>query len=161
MVNGIFERLEDGGEIGWSGVYFPLHTGETPSRSTEKQSEQPTVPQRLWRQESKKNRRNWKKQTVGGLLQDKSVPGTSAGTRATAAPGLCLLGQTQDSWERAELMTASPAKEGLGRTKRDLVVWSRREGNKDEVVNTQRLWAPAGESWELGRVGPWPRQSLV
>ena len=35
---------------------------------------------------------------VRGLLQDKKVPGTSAGTKVTAAPGLL-----QDSWERAEL----------------------------------------------------------
>ena len=36
---------EEGGEIGGSRVHFPLHTGETPSQSTEEQSEQPTVPQ--------------------------------------------------------------------------------------------------------------------
>ena len=38
---------KDGGEIGGSGVHFPLHMGETPTRSTEEQREQPTVPQRL------------------------------------------------------------------------------------------------------------------
>ena len=45
--------------------------------------------------------RTLKKQTVRGLLQDKKVPGTSAGTRVTAAPGLCLWGLLQDYWERA------------------------------------------------------------
>ena len=38
---------QDGSEIGGSRVHFPLHIGETPSRSTEEQSEQPTVPQHL------------------------------------------------------------------------------------------------------------------
>ena len=42
-----FWRRKDGGEIGGSRVHFPLHTGKTPSRSTEEQSEQPTAPQRL------------------------------------------------------------------------------------------------------------------
>ena len=36
---------------------------------------------------------------VRGLLQDKNVPGTSAGTRATAAPSPWLLGLLQDFWE--------------------------------------------------------------
>ena len=80
------------------------------------------------------------------MLQDKKVPGTSVGTRATAAPGLCLPGLPQDSWEIAGLMAPSPAKQGLSSTKRDLVALSRREGNKDEVVNTRRPWATAGES---------------
>ena len=64
--------------------------------------------------------------TVRGLLQDNMVPGTSAGTRVTIAPGLAparsasgLLGQ--DSWERAGLMAPSPAKQGLSSTERDLV----------------------------------------
>ena len=39
----------DGDLIGGSRVHFPLHTGETPSRSTEEQNKQPTAPQRLWR----------------------------------------------------------------------------------------------------------------
>ena len=38
---------KDGGEIDGSRVYFPLHMGETPSQSTEEQSEQPTVPQHI------------------------------------------------------------------------------------------------------------------
>ena len=42
-----FTMEEDGGEIGGSGVNFPLHLGETPTQSTEEQSEQPTVPQCL------------------------------------------------------------------------------------------------------------------
>lgn len=41
------EEREDGGEIVGSRVYFSLHTGETPSQSIEKQSEQPTVPQHI------------------------------------------------------------------------------------------------------------------
>ena len=39
----------DDGEIGGSGIHFPLHMGETPSWSMEEQSEQPTAPQHLWR----------------------------------------------------------------------------------------------------------------
>ena len=59
---------------------------------------------------------------VRGLLKDKKVPGTNMGTRVTAAPGPRLLGLPQDSsWERAELTAASPAKQGLSSTKRDLV----------------------------------------
>ena len=42
-------RREDGGEIGGSGVNFPLHLGETPTHSTEEQSEQPKAAQRLGR----------------------------------------------------------------------------------------------------------------
>ena len=38
---------KDGSEIGGSRAHYPLHMGETPSRSTEEQSEQPTAPQRL------------------------------------------------------------------------------------------------------------------
>ena len=38
-----------------------------------------------------------RKQKVRGLLQDKNVLGTSAGTRAAAAPGPPLLGLLQDS----------------------------------------------------------------
>ena len=38
---------EDVSKIGGSGVHFPLHTGETPSQSSEEQSEQPIVPQRV------------------------------------------------------------------------------------------------------------------
>ena len=58
---------------------------------------------------------------VRGLLQDKKVPGTSRGTRVTAAPGPYLLGLPQDSWERVELTAPSPAKQGLSSTERDLV----------------------------------------
>ena len=39
--------LEYGGEIGGSRVNVPLHLGETPTHSTEKQSEQPKAAQRL------------------------------------------------------------------------------------------------------------------
>ena len=38
---------EYGSEIGGSGVNFPLHLGETPTHSTEKQSEQTKAAQRL------------------------------------------------------------------------------------------------------------------
>ena len=43
------KEKKDGGEIGGSRVNFPLYIGETPTQSTEEQSEQPTVPQRLRR----------------------------------------------------------------------------------------------------------------
>ena len=41
------KEKKDGGEIGGSRVNFPLYIGETPTQSTEEQSEQPTVPQCL------------------------------------------------------------------------------------------------------------------
>ena len=68
-----------------------------------------------------KVKRTLKKQLVRGLLQDKKVPGTSSGTRATAAPDPPMWGLLQDSWERAELTAPSPAKQCLSSTKRDLV----------------------------------------
>ena len=92
---------------------------------------------------------------VRGLLQDKKGPGTSTGNRVTAAPGPHPLGLLQDSWERAGLTAPSPAKQGLSSTKRDLVALSRREGNKDEVVNPQRLWALAGESLRVENWAMW------
>ena len=66
-----------------------------------------------------------------------------------AAPGLPQPGLPQDSRERAGVTAPSPAKQDLSNTVRDLVASSRREGNKDEVVNPQR-----GGSW-LGRVESW------
>ena len=66
-----------------------------------------------------KVQRTLRKQKVRGLLQDKKVPETSAGTREAAAPP--LPGLLQDSWERARLMAPSPAKQGLSSTERDLV----------------------------------------
>ena len=68
-----------------------------------------------------KVQRTLRKQKVRGLLQDKKVPGTSAETRVTTAPGLCPPGLPQDSWERAGLTAPSPAKQGLSSTERDLV----------------------------------------
>ena len=68
-----------------------------------------------------KVQRTLRKQKVRGLLQDKKVPRTSAGTRAAAAPGPPLPGLPQDSWERAGLIAPSPAKQGLSNTVRDLV----------------------------------------
>ena len=56
-----------------------------------------------------------------GMLQDKKVPGTSAGTSATAAPGRSPPHTVQDSWERAVLTTHAHAKQGLSSTERDLV----------------------------------------
>ena len=50
------------------------------------------------------------------------------GIRATAAPGPCLPGLPQDSWERAELIAPSPDKQGLSNTMRDLVVEVARRG---------------------------------
>ena len=93
-----------------------------------------------------KVQRTLRKQKVRGLLQDKKVPGTSSGTRAATAPGLPLPGLPQDSWERAGLTAPSPDKQGQSNTVRDPVASSRREGNKDEVVNPQRPWALAGEN---------------
>ena len=51
---------EDGGEKGGSRVHFSLGTGETPSWSSEKQSEQPTVFQHIWRLQTKNCRGHWK-----------------------------------------------------------------------------------------------------
>ena len=81
-----------------------------------------------------------------GLLQDKKVSGTCVGNRVTAAPGPHLWGLLQVSWERAELMAPSTAKQDLSSTERHLGARSCREQNKDEVENTGRLWALAGES---------------
>ena len=49
-----------------------------------------------------KVQRTVEKQKVRGLLQDKKVPGTYAGTTA-ADPGLLVQGLPQDSWERARV----------------------------------------------------------
>ena len=68
-----------------------------------------------------KVQRTLRKQKVRGLLQDKKVPGTNAGTRVAAAPGPPVWGLLQDSWERAGLTAPSPAKQGLSNTVRDLV----------------------------------------
>ena len=93
------------------------------------------------------------------IASGRKVPGTSTGTRATAAPGPRPSGLLQNSWERAELMISCPAKQGLSSTMRDLVAWSHREGNKDKVVNPQRPGALAEESWKLGLLWSWPGQS--
>ena len=68
-----------------------------------------------------KVQRTLRKQKVRGLLQDKKVPGTNAGTRAAAAPGPPVRGLLQDSWGRAGLTAPSPAKQGLSNTVRDMV----------------------------------------
>ena len=68
-----------------------------------------------------KVQRTLRKQKVRGLLQDKKVPGTNAGTRAATAPGPQVPGLSQDSWERAGLLAPSAAKQGLSNTVRDLV----------------------------------------
>ena len=65
--------------------------------------------------------RTLKKQRVRGLLQNKKVPGTSAGTREAAAPGPCPQDLPQDNWERAKLTAPSHAKQDLSSTKRDQV----------------------------------------
>ena len=44
---------KDGGEVGGSGVHFPLSTSGTPSWSSEEQSEQPTESQHIWKLEAK------------------------------------------------------------------------------------------------------------
>ena len=93
-----------------------------------------------------KVQRTLRKQKVRGLLQDKKVPGTNAGTRAAAAPGPPVQGLLQDSWERVGLIAPSPTKQGPSNTVRDLVAWSRREGNKDKVENPGRPQALAKES---------------
>ena len=66
-----------------------------------------------------KVQRTLRKQKVRGLLQDKKVPGTYAGTTA-ADPGLLVQGLPQDSWERARLMAPSTAKQVLSNTVRYL-----------------------------------------
>ena len=68
-----------------------------------------------------KVQRTLRKQKVRGLLQDKEVTGTNAGTRVAVAPGPPVRGLPQDSWERAGLMAPSAAKQGLSNTVRDLV----------------------------------------
>ena len=68
-----------------------------------------------------KVQRTLRKQKVRGLLQDKKVPGTNEGIRATAAVGPPVRGLPQDSWERAGLTAPSAAKQGLSNTVRDLV----------------------------------------
>ena len=68
-----------------------------------------------------KVQRTLRKQKVGGLLQDKKVPGNNEGTRAAAAPVLPVPDMLQDSWERAGLTAPSPAKQGLSNTVRDLI----------------------------------------
>ena len=118
------QGTEDCGEIGGSRVHFPLHMGETPSRSTDLLRNKANSQQHPSIYEDRRPKTiedTEKKQMVRGLLQDKKVPGTSVGTRATAAPVLCLLGLLQDSWERARLMAPFPAKQGLSSTERDLV----------------------------------------
>ena len=68
-----------------------------------------------------KVQRTLRKQKVRGLVQDKKVPGTNAGTRAAAAPGPPVGGLLQDSWERVGLTAPSPARQGLSNTVRDPV----------------------------------------
>ena len=75
----------------------------------------------VYEDRDQKVQRTLRKQKVRGLLQDKKVPGTNAGTRAAAAPGPPMQGLQQDSWQRAGLMAPSPAKQGLSNTVRDLV----------------------------------------
>ena len=68
-----------------------------------------------------KVQRTLRKQKLRGLLQDKKVPGTNAGTREAAAPGPPMQDLLQDSWERARLMAPSTDKQGLSNTVRDMV----------------------------------------
>ena len=65
-----------------------------------------------------KVQRTLRKQKLRGLLQDKKVPGTNAGTREAAAPGPPMQDLLQDSWERARLMVPSTDKQGLSNTVR-------------------------------------------
>ena len=67
-----------------------------------------------------KVQRTLRKQKVRGLLQEKRIPGTSAGTRVAAAPGPPVQDLPQDSWERVWL-TAPPLQQGLSNTVRDPV----------------------------------------
>ena len=68
-----------------------------------------------------KVQRTLRKQKVRGLLKDKKVPGTSRGDQGGCSPRPAPDGLLQDSWEKAELMAPSPAKQGFSSTKRDLV----------------------------------------
>ena len=86
-------------------------------RNKANSQEQPSV----YEDRDQKVQRTLRKQKVRGLLQDKKVPGTNAGTRVAAAPGPPVQGLLQDPWERAGLTAPSPAKQGLSNTVRHLV----------------------------------------
>ena len=66
-----------------------------------------------------KVQRALRKQKVRGLLQDKKVPGTNAGTTVAAAQGSLVGGLPQDPWERARLTAPSTAKQDLSNTVTD------------------------------------------
>ena len=89
----------------------------TPLRNKVNSQKQPSV----YEDRRPKSTEDTEKIEVRGLLQDKKVPGTRAGIRAAAAPGLPLPGLPQDSWERAWLMAPSPVKNRLSNTLRNLV----------------------------------------
>ena len=65
---------------------------------------------RVYEDRRQKGQRTLRKQKVRGLLQEKKIPGTKVGTRATAVPGPPLPGLPQDVRERARLRVPSPAK---------------------------------------------------
>ena len=103
-----------------------------------------------------KVQRTLKKTEGKGIASRKKGPWDQRRDQGGCSPGPPVWGLLQDSWERAGLTAPSPAKQGLSNTVRDLVAWSRREGNKDDVENPGRLQAPAEESWKLGCVQSWP-----
>ena len=89
----------------------------TPLRNKVNSQKQPSV----YEDRRPKSTEDTEKTEGKELLQDKKVPGTNMGTRVTAAPGPPVRGLLQDSWERAQLMAPSAAKQGLSNTVRDPV----------------------------------------
>ena len=117
----MFGGKKDGGKIGGSRVHFPLHTGETPSRSIEEQSEQPTAPS-VYEDRRRKSTKDTEKTDGKGTASGQKGPWDQCRDPGNCNPGpVQELGLPQDSWERAGLMSPSPAKQGLSSTKRDLV----------------------------------------
>ena len=111
---------EDGGEIGGSELTSPCTwVKHLPTLLRNKQIAKSSPEFR--KTGDQKVQKTLRKQKVRGLLQDKKVPGTNTGTRATAAPGLPVRVLPQDSWERAQLMAPSAAKQGLSNTVTDPV----------------------------------------
>ena len=98
---------------------------------------------------------------IRGLLQDNQFPGTSAGTRVTAAPGPAPACRPQDSCERdCKWLPPQPNKyRAAARETWLLEVATRSVGLL--WVNPQRQCVLAGESWELGHEEAWLRQSPI
>ena len=114
------------------------HTGETPSRSTEEQRNSQQHPS-VYKYRRPKSIEDTEKTDGKGIASGQKGPWDQHRDQGDCSP-------KPDSWERAELVVPSPAKQGLSSTERDLIALSHREGKRDKVVNPRRLWALAGES---------------